>query len=207
MKQKIQISIPKPCHESWQNMTPVEKGRFCSSCQKTVLDFTHLSDNEIIKLVSKNDNLCVRLKENQIHRNNIETKRASNFFGYIAITVLTFLGLGVNNVVAQEKPSIEQKDSRILNKVIDSKKKITISGIVTNEKDGNPIRGVAVLVKGSKNYVLTDENGKYSIEVKKGKKLVFSHVNYEEQTVKVNSTTLNLKLKKEEMLIGQVIIE
>jgi hypothetical protein len=56
MRHKIQISIPEPCQEGWQNMTPVEKGRFCASCQKMVLDFTYLSDNEIIKVVTKNDN-------------------------------------------------------------------------------------------------------------------------------------------------------
>ncbi|MES2863773.1 MAG: hypothetical protein V4666_06625 [Bacteroidota bacterium] len=83
MKSKIQITIPEPCNEGWQNMTPVEKGRFCASCQKTVLDFTYLSDNEIINLFNKNDNLCVRIKVSQLNRNLIETKRTSNYFGYL----------------------------------------------------------------------------------------------------------------------------
>ena len=55
-------------------MTPVEKGRFCASCQKTVLDFTHLSDNEIIKVVTKNDNLCARINVSNLNRNLIKTK-------------------------------------------------------------------------------------------------------------------------------------
>jgi hypothetical protein len=65
-------------------MTPVEKGRFCASCQKRVLDFTYLSDNEIIKVVTKNDTLCARINVSQLNRNLIETKIKSNYFGYFA---------------------------------------------------------------------------------------------------------------------------
>ena len=36
------IEIPKPCHESWAEMTPTEQGQFCSSCQKCVTDFTSM---------------------------------------------------------------------------------------------------------------------------------------------------------------------
>lgn len=46
MKQ-FNISIPKPCHEDWNKMTPNEKGKFCASCSKTVVDFTQKSTQEI----------------------------------------------------------------------------------------------------------------------------------------------------------------
>jgi hypothetical protein len=207
MKQKIQISIPAPCHEGWQNMTPVEKGRFCASCQKTVLDFTYLSDNEIINLVNKNDNLCGRINTSQLNRNLIVTKRTSNYFGYFATSVLAFLGLGTENLVAQEKPVTEQTDSKYLNKAIDSVKNITVSGVVT-DYEGKPLRDVSVSIKGSKKYVLTDKKGKYSIEVKKGKKLVFSYLGLDEIKTKIShSKTINISFKKSEVLIGMVVIE
>ena len=34
MATKINISIPEPCHENWQNMSVIEKERFCDLCQK-----------------------------------------------------------------------------------------------------------------------------------------------------------------------------
>lgn len=206
MKQKIQISIPEPCHKGWQNMTPVEKGRFCASCQKTVLDFTHLSDNEIIKLVTKNDNLCARINVFNLNRNLIKTKTKSNYFGYFATTVLAFLGLGTESVIAQEIPVVEQTDFKYLNKVSDSVKKITVSGRVTY--DGHPLPGAIIKIKGTKNSTNTDQNGKYTIEVNQGEILIFSFLSMIDKEVLVrNSKKINVVLHQEEMLIGQVILE
>ena len=206
MRQKVQISIPEPCNKGWQNMTPVEKGRFCASCQKRVLDFTHLSDNEIIKVVTKNDNLCARINVSQLNRNLIKTKIKSNYFGYFATTVLAFFGLGTENVVAQEKPVVEQTDLKYLDKASDSVKKITVSGRVTY--DGHLLPGAIIKIKGTKKCTYTDKNGKYTIEVNQGEILIFSFLSMIDKEVLVrNSKKINVVLHQEEMLIGQVILE
>ncbi|MCG1035361.1 energy transducer TonB [Polaribacter sargassicola] len=54
MKSKFKITIPKPCHQDWNKMTQKEKGRFCSSCSKTVIDFTKKSAIEITDYLTKN---------------------------------------------------------------------------------------------------------------------------------------------------------
>jgi len=207
MKQKIQISIPEPCHESWQNMTPVEKGRFCASCQKTVLDFTYLSDNEIINLVNKNDNLCVRLKETQIDRNLIETQRAFNYFGYFATSVLAFLGVGTSTIIAQEKPVTEQTDLKYLNKATDSIKKITVTGIVKDD-DGNPLPGVFIIIKDAKTGVQSDEKSEYSIKANLGDVLEFSYLGFEKKEIIVNSNKINVQLNSSDFgTIGVMVIK
>ncbi|CAL2088254.1 hypothetical protein [Tenacibaculum sp. 190524A05c] len=48
------ISIPEPCHENWKEMTSVEKGRFCKSCAKTVIDFTKKSPEQIQEYLQQN---------------------------------------------------------------------------------------------------------------------------------------------------------
>jgi hypothetical protein len=207
MRYKIQISIPEPCHKGWQNMTPVEKGRFCASCQKRVLDFTYLSDNEIIKVVTKNDNLCARINVSNLNRNLIKTKTKSNYFGYFATTVLAFFGLVTENVVAQEKPVVEQTDLKYLNKASDSVKKITVSGLVKNVY-GQPLPGAIIKIKDTKNSTNTDQNGKYTIEVKQGEILIFSFLAKIDKEVLVrNSKIINVVLHSGELLIGQVILK
>lgn len=41
------LRIQKPCQESWDGMLPNSEGRFCGSCQKTVVDFTSYSDQQV----------------------------------------------------------------------------------------------------------------------------------------------------------------
>ena len=200
LKSKIQISIPQPCQEGWQNMTPVEKGRFCAYCQKTVLDFTYLSDNEIIKLVSKNDTLCGRINVSQLNRNLIETKKTSNYFGYFATSVLAFLGLGAESVVAQEKPVTEQTDLKYLNKATDSVKEITVSGIVTGN-DGALLPGSTIVIKNTQFGVQTNEKSEYSIKANLGDVLVFSYLGYETTEVIVSSNIINVQMSNANVIM------
>lgn len=208
MKKKIQISIPEPCHEGWQNMTPVERGRFCSSCQKTVLDFTHLSDNEIIKLVSKNDNLCGRINISQLDRNLIEAKRTSNYFGYFATSVLAFLGLGAESVVAQEKPVQEQTDLKYISKPTKSVEKITVTGVVTDSL-GTPMPGASVVIKEVLEGTQTNEKGEYSIKVNLGDTLKFAFLGYETTEIVVGSNLINVQMSNANMNIegGLLIVK
>ncbi|MDB5197393.1 MAG: hypothetical protein JWP88_1764 [Flaviaesturariibacter sp.] len=48
MSKKINLSIPEPCHQSWNDMSPTGTGRYCGSCQKEVIDFTHMSESQLI---------------------------------------------------------------------------------------------------------------------------------------------------------------
>lgn len=68
-KEALHLSIPTPCHEKWGEMSPVEKGRFCNQCSKTVIDFTTMSDREIIQTIQKsNATTCGRFLNSQMSR-------------------------------------------------------------------------------------------------------------------------------------------
>jgi hypothetical protein len=64
----LQISIPTPCHEDWNEMTPADKGRHCSHCSKTVVDFTHSNPQEILFYLNQHasEKLCGRFNPEQI---------------------------------------------------------------------------------------------------------------------------------------------
>jgi TonB-linked SusC/RagA family outer membrane protein len=70
----------------------------------------------------------------------------------------------------------------------------TVSGVVS---DGTgPVPGANVIVKGTKNGVQTDFDGKYAIKAKVGDVLVVSFVGMQDMSVKVGaSNTVNFKLQ------------
>lgn len=53
MSKKIQLTIAEPCHENWENMSPLNKGKFCGSCQKQVIDFSDMSDRQVAEFFKK----------------------------------------------------------------------------------------------------------------------------------------------------------
>jgi hypothetical protein len=70
MKQKLRLSIPTPCHEDWEKMLPVERGRHCEQCCKTVVDFTGMSDEEVVKYFvgRARGGVCGRFAPDQLGR-------------------------------------------------------------------------------------------------------------------------------------------
>jgi Secretion system C-terminal sorting domain len=68
--QKFQLSIPKPCHQNWNDMTPEGQGRFCSSCAKQVIDFSAMTDTQLMLhfASSQAENVCGRVHPDQLNR-------------------------------------------------------------------------------------------------------------------------------------------
>jgi len=64
----LKVSIPKPCHENWAAMSPDDKGRFCSLCAKTVVDFTAMQQPEVegYLLANADKKVCGRFTNNQL---------------------------------------------------------------------------------------------------------------------------------------------
>ncbi len=92
MKQQLQLSIPAPCGESWEDMTPEAQGRHCQKCDRNILDFTHYSDRQLLDLVQKkNGQLCGRFTANQLNRPLIAPKMIDRTYDLRAVA----LGLGM----------------------------------------------------------------------------------------------------------------
>ena len=70
MAKQLQLSIPTPCHENWDGMTPSEKGKFCGSCQKQVIDFSNMSDRQVAQFFKKpsTGSVCGRFMSDQLDR-------------------------------------------------------------------------------------------------------------------------------------------
>ena len=93
MPPSLRITIPEPCHEDWNAMTPAQQGRHCASCNKIVMDFTTMSDAQIIAYFqSTKGNTCGRFYNNQLNRDfylyTTTTAGKRTRIRYIAVSML-----------------------------------------------------------------------------------------------------------------------
>lgn len=88
--------IPQPCHEDWNVMTPKEKGRFCDACAKVVVDFTTMTDDEVVDYLQQHakQKTCGHFRNEQLHQpEKLEINLATiptnlSFKKYFAIALL-----------------------------------------------------------------------------------------------------------------------
>jgi hypothetical protein len=97
-----QISIPTPCNESWAAMTPADKGRFCASCQKNVIDFTRSSDREIAVAFRGGENICGKFLPSQLERELYIPKEKNKYWIAVSVAVVNIVGLFSHQANAQE---------------------------------------------------------------------------------------------------------
>ncbi len=129
MKNYYSISIPKPCHEDWNKMTPKDKGRFCNSCVKTVVDFTKMDSCEIQDFINENKNtrICGHFKQSQLDSINIYIpsqflEQHQSFHKTFLLALLIIMGTTLMNCTnkngsKQKIDSIEVIDTLKNNKI------------------------------------------------------------------------------------------
>ena len=194
---KFKLNIPELCHEDWQQMSPTQKGKFCASCQKEVIDFTKLSATEIARKTKNATQLCGRFTSTQLEQEYVFASQNS----------LSRLGiaLGLGSIIAVAQPSFAQEEKTAKVKVDaenDSqynestqaetqKDSITIKGTVIDE-EGLPLPGVSVIQQNSSHGTQTDFDGHFSIAIsekdfEKEVFLEFTFVSLETKVIKLTN--------------------
>lgn len=81
-----------------------------------------------------------------------------------------------------------------------------ITGIILDNSNGQPIPGVNVLVKGTKNGISSGIDGSFSIQAKIGETLVLSYIGFLDQNVKITSSKLTIRLKGDVKALDEVVV-
>jgi TonB-linked SusC/RagA family outer membrane protein len=83
-----------------------------------------------------------------------------------------------------------------------------VTGVVTNATDKEPIPGVTVVVKGTTTGTITDINGKYTINIPAGGKiLTFSFVGMTSEEIQINGqSVINASLKEFVVGVDEVVV-
>lgn len=174
MTKPIKISIPTPCHENWNSMTPADKGRFCASCQKNVYDFTRSSDREIASILKNTKNACGRFTANQLNRDLVVPKEKSSIWMAASAAVVSFLTIGITESFAQQN-TIQQPTHSKNKKNIPT---VTTEDLVLEGKiidtDSVSIPGAYIRIIRTNKVIETDSDGNFKLTTKKNDKLEIS---------------------------------
>lgn len=224
---KYIITIPTPCHEDWDRMTPTEQGRYCAVCKKEIYDFTNYSNFHLIKRLDNGQHICGRFNKMQLDK-ELDSLKEINYARRIALLFgLTSLVASVQPVKAQDtKLATKQTQSDTTqqknttpehhNKVLEDS--ITIKGRILSFNDSLGLPGVNISGVGQNpEYSTTsDINGNFKITIPKRHftpkvELRFSYIGFESINYYVNQSDsyLEVQMKEEtnELLGGVVVIK
>lgn len=174
MQNNIQLAIPQPCHENWDQMTLAQQGRFCNACATTVTDFTNMSDVDLINFFKNkvSGDYCGRVLPLQLDR-DLQTVISRKIpFGYaILIFLVIFFFSRQSEAKAQTTvvPDIYTLPFRgshtaIKNKALFPGTEINASRAVSGKIfgiNGEPVTGAQVKQVNGKSTFITKENGSF----------------------------------------------
>ena len=219
MPGRFQIELPKPCHENWEKMNPVEQGRFCNSCQKAVVDFTEMSDAQLVAFFRKpsTGSVCGRFYNDQVGRDLFVPRKRMPWLKYfLQLLVPTFLfackartqgaprPMG-ETVWVETKKGVKDKDGNIKDQKPDSTR---IRGRVTDQ-NGAGIPNASVVIKGSNRGVLTNFSGHYELDITAlapKQILVFSSVGFMDAELSVNNLQQKIDCVLQLFVMGEVVV-
>lgn len=109
----------------------------------------------------------------------------------------------------QESISYEIQDKRIILKkdsIVTVASTLTVKGKVVDVK-GEPVIGASVIEKGStSNGIITDMDGNFFLEVKKGAIIEISYIGYKTKDVRVNTTQLSIVIEEDNKMLEEVVV-
>ncbi|MFF5380021.1 carboxypeptidase-like regulatory domain-containing protein [Pedobacter suwonensis] len=224
MPSKFKIQIPDPCQEQWELMQPHANGKFCDSCQKSVIDFTNFSDRDLQEWFTKNQgNSCGRLKPEQLERlihvkSNFAISRfMPNLIAASLFAFLSFPKFGNANIFSLYPTFQTDNKKSLTDHVLEGNSEdgfVTVQGKVIDGDEKLPIIGATVMITGSKITAVTDRNGKFEFKLnrKEFKNKIFldlRYIGYETKHVKVKlvrDEVIFIKMKMDSYVLGGLAI-
>lgn len=176
------IKITDPCTEKLENMQDVPDGKFCSICNKNVVDFSEFTSSEIQDFFVKSrvqqvcGNFTKSKTEFKSDKKDLQNKDLKRNTGFSKIATGLALTASIINLYPSQttKPFVkesvkkqpQQKDEEQKDKKENSN--FTISGKLVSVKDNQPLAGSVSFLTPTKIYTAkTDENGNYHLEIPK----------------------------------------
>lgn len=212
MKTQLQLGIPKPCNEKFENFAPRPEGGYCSSCQTTVVDFSTLSDTEIRDFFAQStEKVCGRFKSSQLKTYQVHRKPVSNYWGLRAavltiplLSVIPFTEAQAQSVVPSQNIeqglNVESIDAQ-------SPKNKSLEGKVIDATTGELVPFANIIVRNPTRGTISNLDGSFKLDqVNLGDTLEVTFVGYTKKTVVIESfDSMIIKLQESSCEMGEVV--
>lgn len=220
------LVIANPCHANWNKMSATEKGRFCASCTKEVVDFRTKSKEDIIEYLENykgEGQTCGQFSATQIDKvgkNYIN----STVFKRIGISFLAFMGLFSFKEAKGQKPKmgkvaikgdVSYQEYNQQNTVTD----VTLFGTVRTLA-GEKLAGAEIKINSDGKLLGTTKtiaNGSFAVNLKvdKSMKSITLYTNASGYDTKITfipepqkeKIKVEIVMEQEIMVLGEIAIE
>jgi hypothetical protein len=164
------MTIPKPCSEHWDAMDEVERGKYCSVCEKVVVDFSTANKQDIITYIRSGEKICGRFPKRFLDTTLEEdkVKAPSKGYGLVATVVNLLAWTTVATVAISCQTKNEQKTS--VEEVVSTKSPevvyvgpLTIKGKISSELE--EIDKVKITLQGHNLSTSTNSKGEFELEI------------------------------------------
>ena len=219
MSRSLTVSVPQPCHENWAAMTPATQGRHCAACTKTVVDFSRMTDAEVVAHLSQaNSKTCGRFRPEQLRRPLQVAPQASAANRWVA-AALAVLGVGAGLPALAQLPRPQALTQQTLTQqtltmgIVAARPQPELPFRVVQgrvaDADGQGLPGATVLVEGTRHGTSTRADGTYELNMPadvSNSRLVFSSIGFE-TVVEPISQAGNVVLSAScDRLTGEVVV-
>lgn len=179
-------------------MTPEKDGRYCAECSQVVVDFSRMSDQEVLNyLKNQKAATCGNFRKDQLQRPMRDGHLSSGASGLLrkaatlALTLSAASHLNAQISTPQKSmPPIESVRGRVLQTECTSRS-FEASGTVT-DLAGNPLIGATVAVENSDIGTCTDLDGNFQLTgvSNDSTTLIVSYVGFQPQRILIDQAVL-----------------
>jgi hypothetical protein len=150
------VIIPKPCPASAQALAPTAAGWHCARCATEVIDFTRLSEAEILAYLAarQGQRVCAAMQAPLVPQPYKRPKGVRRWL----LAAAAFLGWQSADALPPQLPPVP----RPLLSATAEKERIVIRGVVLDDSLNVPVRGAHIFIKGTKYGAVTNEKGEFS---------------------------------------------
>lgn len=200
---QLHISIPEPCGENWNAMTVHDAlHRHCGACDRVLVDFSQMSDAEIISFLQRGEKTCGRFRNDQINRvyavpKIISPRRSKHWW----LLLPSLFGAAA---------ATAQTSAPVATQQLASTRSSVLSGRVTDSETNQPIEGAYIHPLDNSTYAVSDANGNFTMTLYSGATdIEIRQIGYLPQRLPVSSylkSRIEIKLQQGNNTLSQVEI-